>query len=147
MLSEDPPWAADDCHRTAGLGHVAYSPDIGTEKLADSCEIENKLLDGKSPATVLEKLKICLSILMTRKNKIIPENTYSYKRSEKYKISASTDGGPRSWFCARETLRSAPHRCERKFSGACVWSGGLKFSTVFLINFLAKSGNSKHFLF
>ena len=25
-------------------------------------------------------------------------------------ISASADGGPRSWVCARETLRSAPHR-------------------------------------
>jgi hypothetical protein len=36
------------------------------------------------------------------------------------KISASADGGPRSRVCARETLRSAPHRRERKFSGAHV---------------------------
>ena len=27
-----------------------------------------------------------------------------------HKISASADGGPRSRVCARETLRSAPHR-------------------------------------
>ena len=33
------------------------------------------------------------------------------------KISASTDGGPPSQVCACETLRSAPHRHERKFSG------------------------------
>ena len=37
------------------------------------------------------------------------------------KISAHADGGPRSRVCARETLRSAPHRRERKFSGACVY--------------------------
>jgi hypothetical protein len=36
------------------------------------------------------------------------------------KISAHADGGPRSRVCARETLRSAPHRRERKFSGARV---------------------------
>ena len=35
-------------------------------------------------------------------------------------ISAHTDGGPRSRVCARETLRSAPHRRERKFSGTRV---------------------------
>ena len=34
--------------------------------------------------------------------------------------SAHADGGPRSWVCARETLRSAPHRRERKFFGARV---------------------------
>ena len=32
-------------------------------------------------------------------------------------ISAHANGGPRSRVCARETLRSAPHRHERKFSG------------------------------
>jgi hypothetical protein len=31
--------------------------------------------------------------------------------------SARADGGPRFRVCARETLRSAPHRCERK----CGW--------------------------
>ena len=35
-------------------------------------------------------------------------------------IKVSKDGGPRSRVCARETLRSAPHRRERKFSGARV---------------------------
>ena len=34
--------------------------------------------------------------------------------------SAHADGGPRSRVCARENLRSAPHRRERKFSGARV---------------------------
>ena len=37
-----------------------------------------------------------------------------------YIISAHADGGPRSQVCARETLRSAPHRDERKFFGAHV---------------------------
>ena len=27
-----------------------------------------------------------------------------------YNISASADGGPRSWVCTRETLHSAPHQ-------------------------------------
>ena len=36
------------------------------------------------------------------------------------KISAYTDGGPRSRVCARETLRSAPHRRTRKISGTRV---------------------------
>ena len=39
------------------------------------------------------------------------------------KNSASADGGPRSRVCARETLRSAPHRHYRKFFGAHVWGG------------------------
>jgi hypothetical protein len=38
----------------------------------------------------------------------------------------------------------APQRHQRKFFAACVWGG---FSKVCLINFLAKSGNSKHFKF
>ena len=36
------------------------------------------------------------------------------------KISAHADGGPHSRVCAHETLCSAPHRRERKFSGARV---------------------------
>ena len=47
-------------------------------------------------------------------------------------ISAHADGSPRSRVCARETLRSAPHRRERKFFGArvCRVAGGevVKFS-------------------
>ena len=41
------------------------------------------------------------------------------KKNNKYigNISAHADGGPRFRVCARETLRSAPHRHERKFSG------------------------------
>ena len=39
------------------------------------------------------------------------------RRKKKEKISAHADGGPRSRVCAREALRSAPHRRERKFSG------------------------------
>jgi hypothetical protein len=38
----------------------------------------------------------------------------------KIKISAHADGGPRSRVCARETLCSAPHRREWKFSAARV---------------------------
>ena len=42
------------------------------------------------------------------------------------KNSAHADGGPRSRVCARETLRSAPHRHERKFSGTCFYRVTLK---------------------
>ena len=38
-------------------------------------------------------------------------------RRKMYLISAHADGGPRSRVRARETLRSAPHRHEQKFSG------------------------------
>ena len=53
--------------------------------------------------------------------------------SKRKKNSAHADGGPRSRVCARRTLRSAPHRRERKFFGARVCSvagggGGVKFS-------------------
>ena len=46
--------------------------------------------------------------------------------------------------CARLTLCSAPHR-HQKFVGAHVWEGGGK--KIILINFLAISGQSKHFSF
>jgi hypothetical protein len=46
------------------------------------------------------------------------EKNKFYDRGEK--ISAHADGGPRSQVFARETLRSAPHRRERKFSAARV---------------------------
>ena len=39
---------------------------------------------------------------------------------KKKKISASADGGPRSRVCARLTVRSSPHRHERKLSGTRV---------------------------
>ena len=45
MLSEDPPWAEDDCSRTTDQGYVSYWPENVTEK-----ETENKFLDF--PATV-----------------------------------------------------------------------------------------------
>ena len=61
---------------------------------------------------------------------------------------ARANGGPRSRVSARETLRLAPHRRELKFSDARVWGWvGGNCLTVFLINFLAKSENSKHFSF
>ena len=99
MLSEDPPWAEDVCSRTADKGNVSDYPDNGTEKLTDRQEIDNKLLDGKSPTTVLENLKLCLSSLLIRKNKNtgqstentnIPENSYFYNKSEKYKTIFSS---------------------------------------------------------
>ena len=40
----------------------------------------------------------------------LEENIEEEKHKEVYQISASADGGPRSRVCARETLRSAPHR-------------------------------------
>ena len=39
-----------------------------------------------------------------------PTKIRSVKVNNTSKISASADGGPRSQVCARETLRSAPHR-------------------------------------
>ena len=49
------------------------------------------------------------------------------EKSEKIpNIFAHADGGPRSRVCARETLRSASHRREQKFSGARVCKVTLK---------------------
>jgi hypothetical protein len=45
-------------------------------------------------------------------------------------ISAHADGGPRFRVCARETLRSALHRHERKFSGARVCRVTFKHSNI-----------------
>ena len=33
MLSEDPPWAEDDCSRTVDQQNISYRPENGTEKL------------------------------------------------------------------------------------------------------------------
>ena len=41
--------------------------------------------------------------------KTVPEES-SPSEEKMIEISASADGGPRSRVCARETLRSAPHR-------------------------------------
>ena len=49
-----------------------------------------------------------------------PTAFFSPKVWQLVKISDHADGGPRSRVCARKTLRSAPHRRERKFSGARV---------------------------
>jgi hypothetical protein len=35
---------------------------------------------------------------------------YSFQQGEVNKITTSPDEGPRSWVCARETLRSGPHQ-------------------------------------
>ena len=62
-------------------------------------------------------------------------------------ISASADGGPRSQVCASKTLRSTPIDTSRNFSAHMSGGVGRICLTVFLINFLAKSENSKHFSF
>ena len=60
--------------------------------------------------------KICVLVIYFELNdKIVrrsDSNTNYSKRQDtkKGRISASADGGPRSRVCARETLRSAPHR-------------------------------------
>ena len=64
------------------------------------------------------------------------------------KIFADADGGPCSWVCACLTLRSAPIDTSRNFAAQVSGLGGrATILTKFLINFLAISGNSKHFLF
>ena len=62
--------------------------------------------------------------------------------------SAGADGGPRSCICACFTLRSAPIDTSGIFSAQVSGLGGR--ATIlknFLINFLAISGDSKHFSF
>jgi hypothetical protein len=53
---------------------------------------------------------------------------YVRKQSLTNDINEITDADPTNTYnfrvCARETLHSAPHQRERKFSGAHVWSGG-----------------------
>jgi hypothetical protein len=54
------------------------------------------------------------------------EEPNDQKAESQFKISAHADWGPRSQVCARETLRSAPNRRERKFFGALVCRAALK---------------------
>ena len=51
-------------------------------------------------------------------------------------ISAGTDGSPRSRVCERLTLHSAPHRHQRKCSGACLWERVKHFFFKFWPEFL-----------
>ena len=63
------------------------------------------------------------------------------------KISARADGGPR--YPSAHAWRSArpPIDTSRNFSAHVSGGGGENFQHIFLINFLAKSGNSMHFSF
>ena len=99
MLSELPPWAEEGSSRTADHENASIFPEKNSKIPANSCEIENKLLDGKSPATGLEKLKLCLSSLLTRKQKNAvssaekketSEKPHSYIKCEKFKNNLLT---------------------------------------------------------
>ena len=71
-----------------------------------------------------------LSILCNQENFVLKANSYKIRKALPgyYAIiSAHADGGPRSRVCARETLRSAPHRHERKLSGTHFCSHLQKF--------------------
>ena len=83
MLSELPPWADEGSSRAADHVNASIFPDKNSKIPANSCEIENKLLDGKSPATGLEKLKLCLSSLLTRKQKNATSSAEKMENSEK----------------------------------------------------------------
>ena len=60
-----------------------------------------------------------------------------------YTISAGAHGGPRSRVCARDPPLSPPSTRAR----ASVWGGGQFCLKTCLINFLAISGDYKHFSF
>ena len=51
-------------------------------------------------------------------------------QDNKYKISASADGGPRSWVCARLTLRSAPIDTRGNFSTTVSRGGQFWFEKI-----------------
>ena len=53
----------------------------------------------------------------SRRNDFSHKQGWHESTNSPREISAHTDGGPRFHVCARETLYSAPHRHERKFSG------------------------------
>ena len=57
--------------------------------------------------------------------------------------SSSADGGPRSRVCARKTRERGSTSTLAEFFRTCL--GGYNCLKVFLIHFLAKSDNSKHF--
>eukprot|EP00092_Neocalanus_flemingeri_P001072 GFUD01001143.1.p1 GENE.GFUD01001143.1~~GFUD01001143.1.p1 ORF type:complete len:180 (-),score=44.84 GFUD01001143.1:579-1118(-) len=104
MLSEPPPWAAENCN---GIAHNHEIEICGGNRKflnlgkKNSEAFENmakiKLLDGKSPATTAGRIKICLSSILRRKNKdnALGEddkkehNSYFKKRSAKLKSSFS----------------------------------------------------------
>ena len=61
-------------------------------------------------------------------------------------ISAHANGGPRSRVCARETLCSAPHRREWKFSAARVCSVTFKHIPKSLRNHIQSFRNLRQLL-
>ena len=61
-----------------------------------------------------------LYLLYSVSSELLTQPAAAACKTKSLQISAHTDGGPRSRVCARETLRSAPHRHERKFFGAHV---------------------------
>ena len=98
MLSEHPPWAEVDYNKYVNNNNVTSNLSKNSIKPADTRDIENKLLDGNMPATGLEKIKICLSTLLKRKNKNavslvedygVPEKSAFHVQCEKYKTKFS----------------------------------------------------------
>ena len=78
-------------------------------------------LQGSTSNNIYVKTMSKTSPGMYQSQQTQTESVMCDKAAEKEKeISARADGGPRSRVCARETLRSAPHLNERKFSGAHV---------------------------
>ena len=114
MLSERPPWVAENCngvdHKDKDVGWAGHNKLFNllrknSNSLENNHKIENVLLDGTRPATAVERIKICLSSILSRKNKNIAmaeeknselreddkkeQNSYFKKRRDNLKNSFS----------------------------------------------------------
>ena len=69
MLSEPPPWGGESVNRVQ-LESCQYNKNENNNNLETNCDRENQSLDGQIPKpTPMMRLKICLSSILSRKNK------------------------------------------------------------------------------
>jgi len=138
MMSEHPPWDDEDYNKYVNTQNVTCNFIQNSSKTADT-DIENKLLDGKMPATGLEKIKICLSTLLKRKNKnavsLVQENSISEKSNfhvqcEKYKTKFSN-------LLTRKRKEKAKKKKKKKKTYDKVWLKGMKGQPLKMYTFRA----------
>ena len=86
-------------------------------KLDELCPVQTMKISAQDKPFINKELKVLNRQKQREWIKKGKSAKYNKLAAEYTRISAHADGGPRSRVCARETLRSAPQRHERKFSG------------------------------
>lgn len=141
MMREQPPWAEEDYNKYVNNKNVTSNLSKNSIKPADTRDIENKLLDGDMPATGLEKIKICLSTLLRRKNKNavslveeygVPEKSAFHVQCEKYKTKFSN-------LLSRKRKEKSKKKKKKKKTYDKVWLKGIKGQSLKMYTFRAEN--------